>query len=289
MWAGRAVLWALIVVIVVNGVRAPFERFTRQSAPAGTAPAVSESGFPTTQGTSFAIQFAAVYLNFDGARPQERAGRLAPYLPEGAEAQFGWDGFGRMSAGAVQPYGVEVVDADNAVVTLTYQSSDRRQLLSVPVYYDRAAERFVVSGRPGILPAPEPANLPPKAAPDRDGTAERELRTPLEDFFKAYAAGDTASLQRYADAGVTLEGLDGAFTFMALKELVVPLAGGTTREVTATVVWGVPSGPTPSPDSTAPDPGQVGGKLEQAYLLTMVKQGDKWFVKDIRGAHRSVG
>ncbi|MBB2913456.1 hypothetical protein FHS43_004760 [Streptosporangium becharense] len=288
VWVGRAVLWALIIVIVVNGVRAPFERFTRQNTPAGAAP-VSADGFPTTQGTSFAIQFAAVYLNFDGARPQERAGRLAPYLPEGAESQFGWDGLGRMSAGAVQPYGVEVVDADNAVITLTYQSSDRRQLLSVPVYYDRAAEKFVVAGRPGILPAPAPANLPAKAAPDRDGAAERELRTPLEDFFKAYAAGDTASLQRYADAGVTLEGFDGAFTFVELKDLLVPLPAGATREVTATVVWGVPSGATPAPDATPADPGQVGGKLEQAYLLTMVKQGDKWFVKDIRGAHRSAG
>ncbi|MDP9849020.1 conjugal transfer protein [Streptosporangium lutulentum] len=250
--------------------------------------AASTSGFPVTQGTSFASQFAAVYLNFEAVRSQEREARLAPFLPEGAEPQFGWDGFGHMAAGALQPYGIEVTDGQNAVVTLTYQSGSRRQLLSVPVFYDTDTKKFVVSGRPGILPAPKPADLPPQGGPDRDEAAELELRTPLADFFKAYAASDTASLQRYADAGVTLEGFGGAFTFVELKDLVVPLPGGATREVTATVVWGVPAGAAPSADPTS-DPGDMGGKLEQAYLLTVVKQGDKWFVKGIRGAERSVG
>lgn len=286
VWTGRAVLWALIIVIVVNGVRAPFERFTQQNAPSG-AVAAPDDGFPRVQASAFAAQFAEVYLNFDGARLSERESRLAPYLPEGTEAQFGWDGFGRMSAGAVQPYGIEVVDTDNAVVTVAYQSENRRQLLSVPVYHDRAAERFVVAGRPGILPAPRAADLPPKAAPERDRAAEQELRTTLEDFFRAYA-GDTTALQQYADAGVTLQGFGGAFTFVQLKDLAVPVSGGTAREVTATVTWGVPSKAPPAAEPEPADPGQTGGKLEQSYLLTMVKQGDKWFVKDIRGAYRSV-
>ncbi|GAA3028656.1 conjugal transfer protein [Streptosporangium longisporum] len=287
VWAGRAVLWALIIVIVVNGVRAPFERLTQPNTPAGTAPVAGE-GFPTVPGSAFAAQFAEVYLNFDGARLEERESRLAPYLPEGVESQFGWDGLGRMSAGAVQPYGIEVVDAENAVVTVAYQSEDRRQLLSVPIYHDRSAKRFVVAGRPGILPAPGAADLPPKPAPDRDRAAEQELRPSLEGFFKAYAASDTASLRLYADAGTTLEGFSGALTFLQLKDLSVPLPAGSTRQVTATVSWGVPA-KTPTSDEPEPaDPGQMGGKLEQAYLLTMVKQGDKWFVKDIRGAYRSV-
>ncbi len=289
VWTGRAVLWALIVVIVVNGVRAPFERFTRQNTTGGSAPVSADSEFPVSRATSFASQFAAVYLNFEAIRSQERAARLAPYLPDGAPPQFGWDGLGRMAAGAVQPYGTEIVDRENAVVTLAFQSGSRRQLLSVPVFHDGETDRFVVSGRPGILPAPTPANLPPVPAGESDEAAETELRTPLADFFKAYAASDNASLQRYAAAGVTLEGFGGAFTFVELKSLDVPLVGGATRDVTATVVWGVPSGASPSAEPTPSDPGDMSGKLEQAYLLTVVKQGDKWFVKDIRGAKRSVG
>ncbi|WP_433245215.1 conjugal transfer protein [Streptosporangium sp. CA-135522] len=274
---------------MVNGVRAPFERFTRQNAAGGSAPVSTDTEFPVSRATSFASQFAAVYLNFEAIRSQERAARLAPYLPDGASPQFGWDGLGRMAAGAVQPYGAEVVDKDNAVVTLTFQSGNRRQLLSVPVYHDSQTDRFVVSGRPGILPAPKPADLPPVPAGESDEAAEAELRTPLANFFKAYAASDNASLQQYAASGVTMEGFGGAFTFLELKSLVVPLVGGATREVTATVVWGVPGSATPSADPTPSDPGDMGGKLEQAYLLTVVKQGDKWFVKDIRGARRSVG
>ncbi|MFJ2028892.1 conjugal transfer protein [Streptosporangium sp. NPDC087985] len=289
VWTGRAVLWALIVVIVVNGVRAPFERFTRPNAAGGSVPLSADTEFPVSRATSFASQFAAVYLNFEAVRSQERASRLAPYLPDGAEPQFGWDGLGRMAAGAVQPYGTEIVDRENAVVTLAFQSGSRRQLLSVPVFHDSRTDRFVVSGRPGILPAPTPANLPPLPAGERDEAAEAELRTPLADFFKAYAASDSASLQRYAAPDVTLEGFGGAFTFVQLKNLVVPLVGGATRDVTATVVWGVPSGTAPSADTTSTDPGDAVGKLEQAYLLTVVKQGDKWYVKDIRGAKRSVG
>ncbi|MFC4058349.1 conjugal transfer protein [Planomonospora corallina] len=288
VWTGRVILWALIIVILVNGIRAPFERFTNQSATSGETSVSPDAGFPTTKATSFASQFAAVYLNFDAVRTEERARRLAPFLPDGVDPQFGWDGLGRMSAGAIQPYGVEVADAQNAVVTVTFQSDDRRQLLSVPVFHDGATGRFVVSGRPAILPAPTPAALPAVREPDRDEAAEQELRTPMANFFKAYAASDTASLQQYAAEGAVLDGFGGNFTFLELKELVMPLTGGATREVTATVVWGVPSGATPAADSTA-DPGSVSGRLEQAYVLTVVKQGDKWFVQSIRGAGRSVG
>ncbi|GAA3442201.1 hypothetical protein Pve01_10310 [Planomonospora venezuelensis] len=288
MWTGRVVLWALIVVIVVNGVRAPFERFTQQGATGQPAATSADLGFPVTQGTSFASQFAAVYLNFDAVRAEERAGRLAPFLPDGADPKFGWDGLGRMSAGAIQPYGIEVADAQNAVVTLMFQAGDRRQLLSVPVFHDGQDGRFVVSGRPGILPAPTRAALPALAGPDRDEAAEQELRTPMANFFKAYAASDTASLQQYAADGVTLEGFGGAFTFVELKELVVPLPAAATREVTATVVWGVPTGAAPSAQPTG-DPGEMSGKLEQSYVLTVVEQGGKWFVRSIGGAGRSVG
>ncbi|MFB9724558.1 conjugal transfer protein [Planobispora longispora] len=274
---------------MVNGVRAPFERFTRQGTANQPAAAPADQGFPVTQATSFASQFAAVYLNFDAVRASERAGRLAPFLPDGAEPQFGWDGLGRMSAGAIQPYGVKVEDAQNAVVTLVFQAGNRRQLLSVPIFHDGETKRFVVSGRPGILPAPAAAALPAEGEPRRDATAEQELRTSMANFFKAYAASDTASLQQYAAAGVTLEGFGGAFTFVELKDLVVPLSSEANRKVTATVVWGVPAGGSPTAEPAAGDPGDMSGKLEQSYLLSVVKQGDKWFVQSISGAERSVG
>jgi hypothetical protein len=281
------VLWALIIVIVVNGIRAPFERFTQTGATGGADASPSPSGFPMDRATSFANQFAAAYLNFNGSRPEERAGRLAPFLPDGAAPQFGWDGVGQMSAGAIQPYGVEQVDDNNAVVTLAFQTDNKRMLIAVPVHYagEESGGDFVVSARPGILPAPAKAGLPQPPEVDRDTETANELRPQLEGFFKAYAEGDTVQLQRF-QSGKTLDSFGGAFHFAEIKDLVVP-HGGTTRVVTAIIVWEVPgSAPTAEP---TPDPSAVGGKLEQVYRLTVDKQGDRWFVKDIRGADGSVG
>ncbi|GAA2283352.1 hypothetical protein GCM10010149_30310 [Nonomuraea roseoviolacea subsp. roseoviolacea] len=288
VWMGRAILWALIVVIVVNGVRAPFERFTQQNAPAPNASPATGTGFPTQRGMAFAAQFAGVYLNFSPADATSRQGKLAAFLAEGMAPQLGWDGNGKFAAVAIQPYDIKADDAHNAVVSVAFQSGTRRMLLSVPIYYsgDDAGGRFVVSGRPAILPAPAPADLPQVAAAETDDVAEAELKPQMEGFFKDYASGDAAGLQRYLAVGASVPSFGGAFTFGGLQDLVVPV-GGATREVEAVVVWVVP-GASPSADAGA-DASAAAGRIEQAYRLTVEKQGDKWYVKDIRGAGRAVG
>jgi hypothetical protein len=286
VWAGRLVLWAVIIVVLVNGVTAIFQRFTQGTTQGqGSVATPTDSGFPVTPAAAFAKQFAAIYLNFNGNDPDTRSRRLKPFLPEGAADQFGWNGFGRMQTGGIELKGVDVTDANNAVVTLAVQSDDRRWLFSVPVYADNGA--FVVSRQPALLPAPGPAGLPQVPEPERDDATAAELRPQLEGFFKAFAAGDAEQLQRYVAAGVSLSGFGGGFTLAQLKDVVVP-PGGTTRQVTAVVVWGI-SGDTPDPTATAGDAAAQPAALEQAYELTVEKQGDKWFVKDIHGASRSAG
>ncbi|WP_344877218.1 conjugal transfer protein [Nonomuraea antimicrobica] len=246
-------------------------------------------GFPTERGMAFAAQFAGVYLNFSPEDAASRSNKLAAFLAEGMDPQMGWDGYGKLAAVAVQPYDVEATDDKNAVVSVAFQSGPRRMMLSVPIYYsgDDGGGRFVVAGRPAILPAPAPADLPQIATPEADDAAAAELKPQLEGFFKEYASGDAAGLQRYVAAGKSLPSFGGAFTFSQLKEVVVPV-GGATREIQAVVVWAVPSADaSPAPDAT--DPAAVGGTLEQVYRLTVEKQGDKWFVADIRGGGRVVG
>ncbi|WP_240197105.1 conjugal transfer protein [Nonomuraea lactucae] len=239
---------------------------------------------------AFAAQFAGVYLNFSPADAASRASKLTAFLAEGMQPQLGWDGNGKFAAVAIQPYDIKAGDASNAVVSVAFQSGARRLLLSVPIYYsgDDAGGRFVVSGRPAILPAPAPADLPQVAEPEIDDVATAELKPQLEGFFKDYASGDTASLQRYLAVGKTLPSFGGAFTFGGLQDLVVPV-GGATREVQAVVVWVVP-GTTPQADPNATtDPSATAARIEQVYRLTVEKQGDKWYVNDIRGAGRAVG
>ncbi|MEO3793562.1 conjugal transfer protein [Nonomuraea sp. B10E15] len=286
VWTGRIILWALIVVVVVNGIRAPFERFTQQEVAAPNGAVQEHHGFPAERGMAFAAQFAGVYLNFNPDDAASRSSKLAAFLAQGMDPQMGWDGFGKLAAVAIQAYDIEAADAHNAVVSVAFQTGPRRMMVSVPIYFsgDDAGERFVVSGRPAILPAPAPADLPQVAKPETDDAAAAELKPQLEGFFKDYADGDAAGLQRYVAAGKSLPSFGGAFTFAELKEVVVPV-GGATREIQAVVVWTVPNGDAPpTPDST--DPAAAGGRLEQAYRLTVEKQGDKWFVADIRGAGR---
>jgi hypothetical protein len=280
------VLWAVIVVIVVNGVRAPIERLAQGEAPADSPTTPSATGFPRADAEAFATQFAAAYLNFDGSKPDDRAERLKPFLAEGDEGQLGWNGFGRMSAGAFQLSSIEVVDAQDAVVTVFAQSGAQRWKLSVPVYY--AGGKFVVSDRPALLPAGGPAGLPQLPQSEHDDVAEGELRPQLENFFKAYAAGDPTQLQRYVVQGETLDGFDGKVTLAELKSVSAP-PGGTSREITAVVEWSLNTNPTPSPAATSTDPTAQAGHLEQAYRLEVQKQGDNWYIKSIRGATRSAG
>jgi hypothetical protein len=206
------------------------------------------------------------------------------------DQQLGWDGNGKLGAVAIQPYDIEVTDDANAVVTVAFQTGNRRLHLSVPIYYsgDGDGNRFVVSGWPAILPAPAPADLPQVAEPESDDAAATELKPQLEGFFRNYASGNGAELQRYVTAGTSLPSFAGAFTFAELKSVVVPV-GGATREIQAVVVWVLPGGAAPAADSIATDASAGAGRLQQAYRLTVVKQGDKWYVDDIRGAGRAVG
>ncbi|MFI6818586.1 conjugal transfer protein [Nonomuraea sp. NPDC050328] len=285
---GRVIVWALILVVLANGVIAIVSRVREGAVTTPGGATSSAAPFPTAAASAFVVQFAHLYLDLNPAELSIRAARLKPYLPPDAGEQFGWDGYGRLQAAYIQPYSVEVNpgDNENAVVTLTFQSGDRRYLLSVPVHWDGGG-KFVVSGRPGVLPAPGPAELPQVAAAATDDETATELRSQLAEFFRAYASGD--QLSRYTASGTSLTSLGGAFSFVELKDIVVPVGDTTSREIQAVVVWGVPSGAAPTAEPTPSDPGAMAGRLEQGYRLTVVKQGDKWYVKDIRGAGRAVG
>ncbi|MEO3822488.1 conjugal transfer protein [Actinomadura sp. B10D3] len=270
VWVGRAVLWALILVILVNGVRAPFERFTAGEA-SGGAPAASKppknAGFPSSAAGAFALQFANVYLNFDQKSAPAREAQMRTFLPDGADAQFGWNGVGKMQVQSVQVAGVDARDANNATVTLLARTADRWLRLAVPVYADKSGS-LVVSARPALLPPPSKAQLPQDGVQDRDTALETELQPFLGTFFQEYARGNQEALSRFSN-GTTIAGLANSVTFVQVKEVVAPKGPGGERTVTATVVWQPAGG--------------GGGELEQSYQVAMVKKGTTWLVQDIRG------
>lgn len=278
IWVGRVILWAFIVVVLVNGIRAPFERFTADSQGRGSADNGPASSFPTTEASAYALQFANVYLNHDEATAAEWEQQMQAFLAPGVDPRFGWNGRGRMQLQSAEVAGIDVRDANNASVTIVARAGGRQFRLAVPVYTKDGA--FVISGRPAILPPLPRAALPQPAGVSRDNDLESELQEPLIGFFRAYGIGDTVALKRFADSA-TITSMNGALRFVALKEIVAQTGPDTQRQVRATVVWQVP----PAVEQATPSVAE----LEQTYELTMVKKENNWYVRDIRGSTQATG
>lgn len=268
LWVGRAVLWAFIIVVVVNGIRAPLERFTSSSpssTSSGNSTSAAQSQFPSSAASAYALEFAQVYLNFDQRDQAGRAARLAYFLPPNS-AEEGWDGFGSLSVTSLQVAGVEAKDANNGIVTVLVQTGGNWMQLAVPVYAKDGA--MVIPNAPALL-APPPQATAPQRSTASDSALVTEVTQPLTSFFTAYGAGDKTSLSRYTLPGsnVSDSGLGNAVSFIQLGSITAPPGPADQRVVTATVTWQI-----------------SGGKLDQTYDVTMVRQSGQWYVKDVRGA-----
>lgn len=276
IYVGRVILWAFLLVVLVNGIRAPFERFTAKPAGPSTSDDSGKPRFPQAAASSYALSFANVYLNYDAAQASvgDRQRQLAQFIDPAVDTQLGWDTTGKSVLRSAQVASVDARDVNHAIVTLLVQANGKLFQLAVPVYAKDGA--MAISGRPAMLPAPPKASVP-VVDQDRDSALETELQDPLAGFFKAYAISDTAALQRYSDPPVT--GLGSAVGFGQLKEIIAPRGDLNSRTVNATVIWQV------SPVQNKP----TAGTLEQTYQLTMVKKDGNWYVKDIRGSTLPAG
>jgi hypothetical protein len=279
VWIGRAILWAVLIVVVVNGVRAIFLRVTQPPSPASTSaqqPSQS-SGFPASLAQAFALQFGQIYLNFDPAHADLRAQQLAAFIPSGAGQQFGWNGAGRMQLQSEQVAGINVQDAHNALVQLLVRMNGQLMELSVPIY--AASGGMVVSGEPALLPPPAPVNpSSAQAAGSSDLATQNEFQSSiLPAFLTAYAAGDTATLSRYLAKGFSITGLGGVVSYNSIQSLTVP-QGGSKRDITVTVRWQLPS-----------QGGTAQATLDVTYEMTWIYQSGTWSVETITGSTRQAG
>ena len=230
------------------------------------------SSFPATLAEAYALQFGSAYLNFAPATADQRAHELAAFVPgaiSGADPQLGWNGSGVLKLESEQVAGITVHSSTRATVTLLATVNNQLMELGVPIYTANGA--LAVSGEPAWLPAPAQASPPSPAQVNSDPTAQAALNAQLPAFFQAYAAGDSATLNRFLAPGASVAGLGGQLTFKGISALTVP-TGGTTRDITATVTWQL----TGQPAST--------GKLDSTYDLTVVDQGGKWFVQTIKAS-----
>jgi Conjugative transposon protein TcpC len=277
IWVLRGVAWLVLLLIGYRGVAAIVTGAPVTSNPAAGPPAAPSSAFPQTLAEAYALQFGSVYLNFSPATATSRSNLLASFMSSSADPELGWNGSGTQTLQNEQVASVQVLSAHTAVVTLLALVDNNHLIeLGVPVY---AADggRMVVTGEPALLPAPGRAAAPQAVIGNSDQAVVIALQAQLPSFFRAYADGGQATLNRFLTSGAQVTGLGGAVTYGSIQSVTAPF-GGATREVTVVVVWHVSSsagGASSQRVATAP------ASLEMTYRMTVVRQGANWYVQSI--------
>jgi hypothetical protein len=284
VWAFRAVIWAVLLIIGFRGVEAIATSVKQPAAGSGNgaAPATPDKSFPTGLAEAFALEFARVYLNFSPATAAQRASDLTPFIPVGSDPQFGWNGAGSQQLQSEQVASVSVRSAHRAVVTLLARVDTGLIELDVPVYWARGG--LVVSADPALLPWPQRATPPSVSSPANDSAAVAGLNGQLPGFFRAFASGDQQTLGRFLAPGASVTGLGGAVTFGSISAMEVP-PGGATRRIVVSVTWRFPGQSSPRPRGrrfarTSPVSAAPAG-LTMTYQMTVVRQHGTWFVAAI--------
>lgn len=278
IWAGRAVIWAVLLLIGYRGVLAIVHDETgtgaARSAPPTAASRSAATAYPVSLAEAYALEFGTAYLNFSPATATKRAEALAQFTASsGTDPQLGWNGAGTQHLQSEEVAGIAVKGAHSAVVTLLATVDGGRMLeLGVPVYISHG--RISIVGDPALFGPPATAALPSSpASPDQATVSALQRQLPA--FFQAYASGDPSTLTRFVAPGRHIKGLGGLVTFGGLDTVFAP-AGGATRTVTATVTWQLRA-----PGGKA---GKVAGapaSLAMTYQLTVDRQGGSWDVRTI--------
>jgi hypothetical protein len=274
VWVGRAVAWAVILLIGYRGIVAIINGRAPET-PASPPAAAGGTSFPVTMAEAYAMQFGDVYLNFSPAGAAQRSRNLARFLPAGADPELGWNGAGTQRLLDEQVAGVSVTGSHSGVVTLLARLSSGRLIeLGVPVY--AANGGMIVSGNPALLAGPAKAT-PPGPSQSTDQATEAVLQRQLPAFFEAFASGDQTTLARFTWPGVQITGLDGAVTFGAIDSVYAP-PGGSRRQISVTVTWQLP------PAANGHAVGSVGSgpaSVQMTYQMTVVRQQGSWDVASI--------
>lgn len=275
VWAGRAVIWAVLLLIGYRGVLAIVSDKNAGTA-APPARAASHGAFPVTLAEAYAMEFGQTYFNFSPATARQRAERLSRFLAPGLglTSSLGWNGAGTQHLNAEQVAGISVTGEHTATVTLLATVDGGRMVeVAVPVFASGSA--MSVYGLPALVPGPVRAGPAPAASAGLDQATASALQGQLAGFFAAYASGDRTTLARFVVPGARIRSLAGAVTFGSIDAVDAP-AGGDTRTITVTVTWKLPPTPGAAGAVAAAPP-----SLEMAYQLVVVRQAGSWDVQSI--------
>ncbi|MEU5418394.1 conjugal transfer protein [Streptomyces sp. NPDC020667] len=295
--AGRGVLWGVVALAAITGVRS----WIWAPAPAKPVQAKADSGpqYPVEEAQAVAARFARSYLTWDEGDPQARADALARDLPRGADAAAGWNSKGRQQVLVVQPSTVSVLGDKRARVRVDVlvntpdaapadkgdkkddgkkddakkddgkkdaKSATRWMGLEVPVV--QAAGRVVVTGQPGIVGVPNSGpSVPAPGSASNDMEFGEKTRGVVGEFFSKYATGESDSV---AAPGASIPALPSGMTLGAVRSWTVDEGSGTDRIGTAGIIWNL-----------------GGAEIEQTYRVKVTRvssaQAERWQVSEVHG------
>ncbi|ARZ69187.1 hypothetical protein SMD11_3554 [Streptomyces albireticuli] len=303
--AGRGVLWGVVALAAITGVRS----WIWTPEPTKQAPVTVDSApdYPVQEAQAVAARFARAYLGWDEADPQARSLALARDMPKGADTTRGWNSKGRQEVLAAQPGTVSLLADKHARVRVDVlvksdaltgdakkddakkddakkdekkddkakkDDKDKKETRPAPVWMGlevpvvQTAGHIVVTGQPGIVGVPtEGPSAPQPSAKSTDLEFADKTRATAEEFFTKYAAGEPGSV---AAPGVSIPALPQGMTLGALRTWTVEDGSGTDRTGTAVVTW------------------QVGGaELEQTYRVKLTRvssaKAERWQVAEVHG------
>ncbi|MCT9093901.1 conjugal transfer protein [Streptomyces sp. ASQP_92] len=280
---GRGLVWFVVVLAAITGVRA---WFIPPKAPAPKAPAVkTEAAYPEEAAQAVAARFARAYLGWDESKVQEREQLLAAVLPPDADTTMGWNGHGRQDVLAVQPGAVTktnnaqarvrvealvrpVAGAEPAKDKAATPAQEAARWVGLDVPVAESAGQIVVTGRPGLVGIPKHG---PKAPDTPTTQTDPELSTQtngaVDKFFAAYAAGDTDAVTA---PGASVPALPAGVEYKGLVSWSADTGSGDRRTGTALVSWSL-----------------GGASVEQVYRVTITRvstsDAHRWQVYDVRG------
>jgi len=276
----RGGVYTVLGLLLLGGARniiSPREKIDVGAVTSQVQTALGQNGFPAATAEAFSIRFARAYLTYTEATADTRMEELARYSKAASQMKWGLTTDGdkqqKVTAGPFVSTQPELLDKNNAIITVGAQVNDTTWVyLAVPVYADDAGA-LVVSGPPAFVAAPARATSPGGAAITQsdDALAQSLTTDVLTGFFTAWAASDTTALKRYTTPDATtsaLTGLGGSVTLATVNSVEVPRDGGDARPITASINW----------QSAAI------GTYAQSYRVSVAKGTDgRWYVKDIKG------
>ena len=239
---GRIVLWVLVGLLLLLGLRTLVRPTTRVIPPAAVAT------YPDGEASGVAARFVQAYLtNVPTNREavDERAKVLALDTAEGISIETTWAGTQATSVAQVIPAGVTpAADGKTATVrvlallrTTAAQHAVTSRWVGVSVPVQRTSTRVAVAGTPAFvaIPAPGPADRPKSPTTDSDVT--KQTREGVAAFFAAYAGADAAALQQVAAPGSQLLPLGGLTTLQDMTSWQVDAGDAERRTGHASVNW----------------------------------------------------